>query len=202
MLQVKLPSEEQTLLWCRVVEMPRIERKHHIVKVSFPLTGFPRSRARFTIVPRSPHTDPHKVYLSYPIVRLSTLGYLLFHPGTYVRLARFFRNFANSRFHLCNTLRVEIVEDASSSWQDTFAHTGEFYILRLPPLCTRARGVYTYVIAARLQVVSSLGAGHTSNSSDARNSAARDQTPLCDCIVFKKKKKLFFLPLGERTIST
>ncbi|XP_063980293.1 MOXD1 homolog 2 [Diachasmimorpha longicaudata] len=30
--QVKLPMEEDTLLWCRVVEMPRLSRKHHVIK--------------------------------------------------------------------------------------------------------------------------------------------------------------------------
>ncbi|XP_043278026.1 MOXD1 homolog 2 [Venturia canescens] len=30
--QVKLPSEEDTLLWCQVVEMPSIAHKHHVVK--------------------------------------------------------------------------------------------------------------------------------------------------------------------------
>ncbi|KAK0076909.1 hypothetical protein PV325_004706, partial [Microctonus aethiopoides] len=30
--QVKLPMGQDTLLWCRVVEMPSITRKHHVVK--------------------------------------------------------------------------------------------------------------------------------------------------------------------------
>ncbi|XP_015115533.1 MOXD1 homolog 2 [Diachasma alloeum] len=30
--QVKLPMEQDTLLWCRVVEMPRLNRKHHVIK--------------------------------------------------------------------------------------------------------------------------------------------------------------------------
>ncbi|XP_011297575.1 MOXD1 homolog 2 [Fopius arisanus] len=30
--QVKLPMEQDTLLWCRVVEMPQLDRKHHVIK--------------------------------------------------------------------------------------------------------------------------------------------------------------------------
>lgn len=48
LLQVALPTSEDTLYWCKIFKLPNFKRKHHMVRVSFYLYTPVRFISRFS----------------------------------------------------------------------------------------------------------------------------------------------------------